>query len=68
MKKALEGKPVLDFVQPENIEWNLINPRTGFLASEKTPGAFLEAFIKGTAPTQQHNQKTTLYDHIKDKT
>jgi penicillin-binding protein 1A len=52
MKEALKDKPVLDFIQPENIEWALIDPSTGLLALSKTPGAFLEAFIKGTAPTQ----------------
>ncbi|MCL2506485.1 MAG: penicillin-binding protein 1A [Endomicrobia bacterium] len=56
MKGALAGKPIIDFTQPENIEWALIDPITGLLALSKTPGAFLEAFIKGTAPTQYYNQ------------
>ncbi|GHT71964.1 penicillin-binding protein [Endomicrobiia bacterium] len=54
MKEALEGKPVLDFIQPENIELVLIDPYTGFLASGETKGAFLGAFNKGTAPTPTH--------------
>ncbi|AKL98271.1 penicillin-binding protein 1A [Endomicrobium proavitum] len=52
MRDALAGKPVLDFNQPDNIEWALIDAKTGLLALSKTPGAFLEAFIKGTAPSQ----------------
>ncbi|MCA6071490.1 MAG: penicillin-binding protein 1A [Endomicrobium sp.] len=56
MKDALEGKPVLDFAQPENIEWALIDPVTGLLALSKTSGASLDAFIKGTAPTHYYNQ------------
>jgi len=55
MKKALDGQPVLDFAQPENIEQALIDPRTGLLASKETPGAVLEAFVKGTAPTKYSN-------------
>jgi penicillin-binding protein 1A len=62
MKEALKDKPVLDFIQPENIEWALIDPNTGLLASSKTPGAFLEAFIKGTAPTQYYNQASPIKD------
>ncbi|MDR0800602.1 MAG: PBP1A family penicillin-binding protein [Endomicrobium sp.] len=61
MKETLDGKPVLDFSQPENIEWTLIDPSTGLLALSKTSGAFLEAFIKGTAPTQYCNQVTPDY-------
>ncbi|MCL2798669.1 MAG: transglycosylase domain-containing protein [Endomicrobia bacterium] len=56
MKSALAGKPSIDFTQPDNIEWALIDPITGLLALSKTPGAFLEAFIKGTAPTQYYDQ------------
>jgi penicillin-binding protein 1A len=56
MKKALEGKPVLDFKQPDGIEWALIDPNTGLLALSKTPGAFLEAFKQGTVPVKYYNQ------------
>ncbi|MDR2436849.1 MAG: penicillin-binding protein 1A [Endomicrobium sp.] len=56
MKEALEGKPILDFKQPDGIEWALIDPSTGLLALSKTAGAFLEAFEQGTAPTQYYNQ------------
>jgi penicillin-binding protein 1A len=56
MKEALDGKPVLDFVQPENIEWALIDPYTGLLALSKTSDASLEAFVKGTVPTEYCKQ------------
>ncbi|MCL1973015.1 MAG: transglycosylase domain-containing protein [Endomicrobia bacterium] len=56
MKESLAGKPIVDFSQPDNIEWALVDPQTGLLALSKTPGAFLEAFIKGTAPKQYYNQ------------
>lgn len=56
MKEALAGKPIVEFSQPENIDWALIDPQTGLLALSKTPGAYLEAFIKGTAPKQYSDQ------------
>jgi penicillin-binding protein 1A len=56
MKETLDGEPVLDFVQPENIEWALIDPSTGLLALNKTSGASLEAFAKGTVPTKYCKQ------------
>jgi len=56
MLGALAGTPAEDFQQPGNIEWALVDVKTGLLALSKTPGAFLEAFIKGTAPTK-------YYDH-----
>ncbi|MDR1400748.1 MAG: penicillin-binding protein 1A [Endomicrobium sp.] len=59
MKKALEGEPVVDFSQPENIEWALVDQKTGLLASGETSDAFLDAFICGSAP-RKHSDKTTL--------
>jgi penicillin-binding protein 1A len=56
MKEALDGEPVLDFIQPENIEWALIDPSTGLLSLSKTSGASLEAFVKGTVPTNYCKQ------------
>ncbi|MDR1721346.1 MAG: penicillin-binding protein 1A [Endomicrobium sp.] len=50
MKKALEEEPVLDFLPPENIEWALIDQRTGLLATNKTLDSLLEVFISGTVP------------------
>jgi penicillin-binding protein 1A len=56
MKETLNGEPVLDFVEPENIEWALIDPSTGLLALSKTPVTSLDAFVKGTAPTKYCKQ------------
>jgi penicillin-binding protein 1A len=50
MQKATASLPVEDFQAPENISFVLINPRTGRLAREGTPGAVMECFIKGTEP------------------
>jgi penicillin-binding protein 1A len=50
MQKATEALPVEDFQAPENVTFVLINPRTGQLAREGTPGAVMECFIKGTEP------------------
>jgi penicillin-binding protein 1A len=51
MQKATESLPVEDFQAPENVSFVLINPRTGKLAREGTPGAVMECFIKGSEPT-----------------
>ncbi|MDR0823276.1 MAG: PBP1A family penicillin-binding protein [Endomicrobium sp.] len=50
MKQALAGKPVSEFRMPNDIEWALIDPQTGLLALSRTPGVYLEAFVKGTMP------------------
>ena len=57
MKEALKGYPAVDFVQPKGIEWTLIDPKTGLLALSKTPKAYLEAFLEGTAPVNYCTQK-----------
>lgn len=50
MQKSVSELPVEDFEAPENVSFVLINPRTGRLAREGTPGARMECFIKGTEP------------------
>ncbi len=50
MQKGTSSLPVEDFTAPENVTFVLINPRTGKLAREGTPGATMECFIKGTEP------------------
>lgn len=50
MQKATASMPVEDFQAPENVSFVLINPRTGRLAREGTPGAVMECFIKGSEP------------------
>lgn len=51
MQKAVVRLPPEDFEAPENVTFVLINPRTGRLAREGTPGAVMECFIKGSEPT-----------------
>lgn len=51
MQKSVISLPVEDFTAPENVTFVLINPRTGRLAREGTPGAVMECFIKGTEPS-----------------
>ena len=51
MQKAIMSLPAEDFTAPENVSFVLINPRTGKLAKEGTPGAVMECFIKGTEPS-----------------
>lgn len=50
MQKAVAQLPSEDFEAPENVTFVLINPRTGLLAREGTPGAVMECFISGTEP------------------
>lgn len=51
MQKAVVRLPPEDFEATENVTFVLINPRTGRLAREGTPGAVMECFIKGSEPT-----------------
>ncbi|WP_246399288.1 penicillin-binding protein 1A [Geomonas silvestris] len=51
MQRALAGMPVKGFSAPSNVTFALIDPRTGRLAKEGTPGAIQECFISGTEPT-----------------
>jgi penicillin-binding protein 1A len=57
MYGALSGKPVLDFKAPDGIVFSLVEPKTGLLALSKTPGAYLEAYLKGTEPKDYYYQK-----------
>jgi len=51
MQRALAGVPVKPFRAPSNITFALIDPRTGRLAREGSPGAVQECFISGSEPT-----------------
>jgi penicillin-binding protein 1A len=50
MKKALAGKPVLNFQVPEGIVFAKIDKQTGLLALPTCPKVTLAAFKKGTDP------------------
>lgn len=51
MKRILTQTPILEFPVPQDIVFVKINPRTGLLALEDSPGAILMPFVKGTEPT-----------------
>jgi penicillin-binding protein 1A len=58
MQGALAGQPSLNFTPPDGIVFSLIDPNSGLLALGKTPGAYLESFIKGTEP-KDYYEKTS---------
>ena len=51
MQRSLGGMPVQSFPVPGNVTFALINPKTGRLAKEGSPGSVTECFITGTEPT-----------------
>jgi penicillin-binding protein 1A len=51
MQRALAGVPVRRFQAPKDVSFALIDPHTGRLAKEGTPGAVQECFVSGTEPT-----------------
>ncbi|OGU12809.1 MAG: penicillin-binding protein [Geobacteraceae bacterium GWC2_58_44] len=51
MQRALAGVPVKQFGAPSNVTFALIDPHSGRLAREGTPGAVQECFISGSEPT-----------------
>jgi penicillin-binding protein 1A len=58
MKRAVAGKPVLDFAAPPNVNFALINPLTGKLARQGTEGSVMECFIAGTEPSMYDGDST----------
>ncbi|UFS71975.1 PBP1A family penicillin-binding protein [Geomonas sp. RF6] len=51
MQRALAAIPSKRFEPPNDVTFALIDPRTGRLAREGTPGAVQECFISGTEPS-----------------
>ncbi|MFQ5905889.1 MAG: penicillin-binding protein 1A [bacterium] len=52
MKAAVEGKPAVDFVVPEDIVHASVCTKTGLLATSACPTPRDEVFIKGTEPRE----------------
>lgn len=52
MKSALKGRKTGDFEPPPGIVFVRIDPRSGKLARDGTPGAVVEAFRQGTEPRE----------------
>ena len=48
MDAAMEEYPVREFMIPEDIVFVTVNPSTGNIVKPDTPGAWPEAFLKGT--------------------
>lgn len=59
MKEALAGKPAVDFQSPQDILFMKIDRRTGLLALGNPPGAYLEAYLKGTEPRAYMTEVST---------
>jgi len=51
MTAAEQAFPAVEFPVPDSIEFRTIDPKTGLLVTEDTPGAIVEAFAPGSAPT-----------------
>ena len=51
MRQVLAGKPVVDFVKPDNVLSVSIDPATGYMAAPECPERVEELFIEGTEPT-----------------
>ena len=52
MRKAVAGKPVVDFPRPDTVVSVAIDPATGYLATENCPAKRDEIYIDGTEPTE----------------
>ncbi|ATX82596.1 penicillin-binding protein 1A [Mariprofundus ferrinatatus] len=53
MQAFHEGRPVEDFTPPEDVEWVVIDAKTGLLPGPDSEEVFLEAFRSGTAPSEE---------------
>jgi len=52
MSKALEGRPVEDFIAPESVVFSKIDTQKGLLASSYSEKTVFQAFKKGTEPKE----------------
>ena len=59
MSSVLEGKPVKDFVVPEDIVFAKIDAKTGLLAGPYSKETVFQAFKQGTQPEEYSPQPTT---------
>lgn len=53
MAAALDGTPVEEFAVPDGLEFVRIDAKTGLLPGVNTERTMTEAFLPGTAPTQE---------------
>jgi penicillin-binding protein 2D len=52
MRRAVAGKPVVDFTRPESVVSVSIDPTTGYLATDDCPTKRDEFYIAGSEPTE----------------
>jgi membrane carboxypeptidase/penicillin-binding protein len=50
MRPALTGRPITDFIKPDNVVTITIDPTTGYPATEKCPTRKDEIFVSGSEP------------------
>jgi 1A family penicillin-binding protein len=55
MLAALESEPVIPFVEPPGLEWNIVDATSGLLPTEHSPSTIREVFLPGTVPTEHDN-------------
>ena len=55
MLVALEGEPVMPFVEPPGLEWAIVDATSGLLPNPHTPSTIREVFLPGTVPTEEDN-------------
>lgn len=58
MQRALAKVPVQPFSSPGDLAFVSINPRTGRLAKQGSPGSVTECFLSGTEPHGYDEEKT----------
>ena len=62
MRAALRGKRVRDFEAPDGIVYERVDPETGLLADAGTSGAYFQAFLEATAPTESSSKRSRVSD------
>ncbi|HEM61315.1 MAG TPA: PBP1A family penicillin-binding protein, partial [Chloroflexi bacterium] len=55
MLAALEGEPVMPFVEPPGLEWAVVDATSGLLPTQYSPSTIREVFLPGTVPTEHDN-------------
>jgi 1A family penicillin-binding protein len=55
MLAALEGEPVMPFVEPPGLEWAVVDATSGLLPTPQTPSTVRDVFLPGTVPTEYDN-------------
>jgi len=55
MLAALEGEPVIPFVEPPGLEWAVVDATSGLLPTQHSPSTVRDVFLPGTVPTEHDN-------------